>query len=321
MIATLRQWMTVLGAGSLLALIACMPVPNSAPTKRPPTGNSQPAPRPGEDFVRPRSTESALLQTYYARVQAELLSNNLLRTDQGGPDTPFDARILARNFEAIALNDEYTSVGGEFIAKTTPSTVHRWQSPVRLGIEFGASVPLAQRAADRATLTRFASRLSRASGHQVSVSGRPNFHVLVLNEDERRAIGPHLHSLIPGIGSDAVRSVVNMSRSSYCLVIASDPADDGVYRQAVAVIRAEHPDLLRKSCFHEEIAQGLGLANDSPEARPSIFNDDEEFALLTRHDELLLRILYDRRLSPGMTPEIARPIATKIAYELMGEDM
>jgi hypothetical protein len=69
---------------------------------------------------------------------------------------------------------------------------------------------------------------------------------------------------------------------------------------------------------HEEIAQGLGLPNDSPAARPSIFNDDEEFALLTRHDELLLRILYDERLSPGMEPDEARPIVRRIAEELVG---
>ena len=31
----------------------------------------------------------------------------------------------------------------------------------------------------------------------------------------------------------------------------------------------DDPDLLRLSCMHEEIAQGLGLANDSPLARPS----------------------------------------------------
>ncbi len=40
-----------------------------------------------------------------------------------------------------------------------------------------------------------------------------------------------------------------------------------------------------------EIAQGLGLPNDSPTARPTIFNDDEEFALLTRQDEMMLRML------------------------------
>ncbi|RMD94966.1 MAG: DUF2927 domain-containing protein, partial [Alphaproteobacteria bacterium] len=90
------------------------------------------------------------------------------------------------------------------------------------------------------------------------------------------------------------------------------------YDRAVAIIRAEHPPLMRRSCIHEEIAQGLGLANDSPDARPSIFNDDEEFALLTTHDELLLKMLYDPRMRPGMTPEEARPVAEIIAAELMG---
>jgi len=50
--------------------------------------------------------------------------------------------------------------------------------------------------------------------------------------------------------------------------------------------------------------------------RPSIFNDDGEFALLTDHDEDLLRILYDLRLAPGMTAEQAMPIVRRIAGEL-----
>jgi hypothetical protein len=49
------------------------------------------------------------------------------------------------------------------------------------------------------------------------------------------------------------------------------------------VIRAEHPDLMRLSCIHEESPKALALATTAPTARPSIFNDDEEFALLTRH--------------------------------------
>ena len=90
-----------------------------------------------------------------------------------------------------------------------------------------------------------------------------------------------------------------------------------IYSRAFAVIRAEHPDLMRQSCFHEEIAQGLGLANDSPKARPSIFNDDEEFALLTIQDEQMLKMLYDPRLSIGMTAKEAAPIITLLAHELM----
>ena len=84
----------------------------------------------------------------------------------------------------------------------------------------------------------------------------------------------------------------------------------------MAIIRAELPPRLRTSCIHEELAQGMGLANDSPTARPSIFNDDEEFALLTNHDALLLQMLYDQRLTPGMTAETATPVVRTIAGEL-----
>ena len=76
-------------------------------------------------------------------------------------------------------------------------------------------------------------------------------------------------------------------------------------------------DRIPHTCLHEEIAQGLGLVNDSPKARPSIFNDNEEFALLTPQDEMMLRILYDRRLHPGMSMAEARPIVETIAAELL----
>ena len=75
---------------------------------------------------------------------------------------------------------------------------------------------------------------------------------------------------------------------------------------------------MRLSCFHEEIAQGLGLPNDSPRARPSIFNDDEEFALLTDQDEMMLRILYSPELRPGMTAAEARPIVESLARRMVG---
>ena len=61
----------------------------------------------------------------------------------------------------------------------------------------------------------------------------------------------------------------------------------------------------------------MGLANDSPSARPSIFNDDDEFALLTTHDELLLKMLYDPRLKAGMTLPEAKPIIRTITTEFL----
>jgi len=114
--------------------------------------------------------------------------------------------------------------------------------------------------------------------------------------------------------------VVDLPKDQLCIVIGTFGADGVRYDKAIALIRGEHPELLRLSCIHEELAQGMGLANDSPRARPSIFNDDEEFGLLTTQDELMLQMLYDPRLTPGMTAAEAAPIARLIAKDLLAKD-
>ncbi len=93
----------------------------------------------------------------------------------------------------------------------------------------------------------------------------------------------------------------------------------GEILMGVVLIKRKIPENLLETCIEEELAQAMGLLNDDENVRPSIFNDDQEFALLTRHDELLLRILYDRRLAPGMSPETAMPIVDQIVAELMPE--
>ncbi len=286
----------------------------------PPT-DAGPAPKaPAGPTVQ--SADSDQLARHYARVQTDLEAQGLLRTDGGGSDTPFATHNLVENFIKVALYDEYRPIGGKLVAQATESQLRRWQMPVRLGLTFGDTVPPDQRARDTQTITAYAARLAKVSGHPISVTSpqNANFNVLVLNEDERRGYGPELRRLVPGIDDVALRAIETMPRETFCLAIAFSNGHEPTYSRAVAVIRGEHPDLLRLSCVHEEIAQGLGLANDSPMARPSIFNDDEEFALLTRQDELMLKILYDPRLTPGMTPDEARPVVTQIATELMGGD-
>jgi hypothetical protein len=308
----------IAGAVFLTALAACdeaLIAPSS-----PPSGDEVTAAAPRPAAPEP-SEASRELERFYARVEANLLAQGLLRTDGGGPDTPVTADDLARNFERIALYEEYANVGGRLVAQQTESRLHRWERPVQIELEFGDRVSEAKRNRDRVSVTAFASRLARVTGVPVRmVRSGGNFHVLIVNEDDRRTLAPRLRSLIPGITQAALDTVIDLPRSSYCLVFAWDPDDAGTYEKAVAVIRAEHPDLLRLSCIHEEIAQGMGLSNDSPTARPSVFNDDEEFGLLTYHDELLLKILYDKRLSGGMSAPEAMPIVRQIAAELMAGD-
>lgn len=290
----------------------------NATTRNASAPSASPSPVPRDASAAP-SEASARLADYYARVQRTLLTQGLLRTDGGGADVPFTQAMLARNFERIALHQEYASTGGRIIARESASRLTRWEKPVRISLHHGASVDRDIRKKDRSILSSYVSRLARVTRHNIStVSMGGNFRVYVLNDDERRAFGPELRRIIPDISPATLDAVLNMPRDTYCLVFARDPENTGRFDQAVAIIRAEHPDLMRTACLHEEVAQGLGLSNDSPQARPSIFNDDEEFGLLTTHDEMLLRILYDKRLRPGMTAIEARPLIHRVAFELLG---
>lgn len=294
------------------------------PTKQAPKSSARPELRPAPSAPAsapepPRSAQpsaaSKSLSAYYLRVEQNLIAQGLLRTDGGGIDTPYSEIDLIRNFERIAFYDEYARGGGLRSSDGTPSRLKRWTQAVRLSVEFGASVPDAQRAADRAEIARYTSRLARITGHPISISSAsPNFHVFIVSEDDRKTLSPRIRQIVPSINGTALALFDNLPRSIHCFVIAFSGTAGGYdYAQAIALIRAEHPPVLRKSCMHEEIAQGLGLANDSPRARPSIFNDDDEFAFLTTHDEELLRLLYNPRLRPGMSLDQARPIYSGIA--------
>lgn len=292
------------------------------------TGFVAPAAPPPRDVAPPEpavavpSPATRAARAYYARVEANYLAQDLLRTDGGGADAPFYARDLAENFIRIAFFDEFTEQDGRLVPASPASSenrLHRWEEPVRVAIEFGASVPPAQRASDRAAVVGYVTRLSKLTGLPMRLSSRrPNHTVLILNSDEREAAAARIAALAPATGAAAVRSVVEMPAETYCTVFAFTSGRSATYTRAITVIRAELPERLRLSCIHEELAQSLGLVNDWPRARPSIFNDNEEFALLTRQDELMLKILYDPRLRPGMTLAEARPIVATIAAELMG---
>lgn len=294
---------------ALTSLAACeiQPTTSMMPQARP-SGLGQPA------AVRPTSEASAALRSYFNQVQTAQTSQGLLRTDGGGPDTPFTADMLARNFEQIVFYNEYASAlrgrGGE-------SPLRRWSSQVRFGTIYGADVPQAQRDQDEASVRKYVRRLGRVTDHPMTTYGAPNFIVIFAGEDDRSAALDAAADRISGITRASLDPLRTLDRDTYCAVAAyAAGSDPNTYTAAIAVIRGENPGILRLSCIHEELAQGLGLANDSRDARPSIFNDDDEFALLTNHDELLLQMLYDDRLSPGMSASEAAPVTRIIAREL-----
>ncbi|MGX9355207.1 DUF2927 domain-containing protein [Roseobacteraceae bacterium S113] len=298
--------MLALSGCTLLAPVEPVPVPPARPTAL--------VPAPAPEIDAQPSEKSRAASAYYTRLEARLVSQGMLRTDGGGIDTPYDADDLLRNFERIAFYDEYVRGQGLTVSVGGAGQLKRWVGPIRFGVEHGARVPVASHAADRAEVARYVTRLQRLTGHPMSMNDAdPNFHVLYMSKDDDPTLPGRIKEIVPNINPKALEIFDGLPNYVHCLVIAFSGTPGGHdYARAIAVIRAEHPSLLRRSCVHEELAQGLGLANDSLRARPSIFNDDDEFALLTSHDELLLKALYDPRMRPGMSLEEARPIAKSI---------
>ena len=247
------------------------------------------------------------------------LSRGLMRTDGGGPDTPFDMHDILRHFQDIAFYDEYDATLG-FSRISQASHLEKWTTPVRFNPVFGKSVDRNRVKLAKATVAKYVKKLSRITGHPMLVSARkPNFDVLFMGHDDRDQMDAFLASRGPQIGALAKQVVAMMPEDVHCMVMAFSNAEiRHGYTHAIAIIRAEHPPLMQRACIEEEIAQGLGLANDSPYARPSIFNDDDEFATLTTMDAVMLQILYDPRLLPGMTLDQARPYLYEIS-ELLNE--
>lgn len=307
-----RQSLALAIFAAVLAGCAAAPAPEPVTLPEPPIAG------PDQPVSRDPSLTSRALMAHYANLQTQMLTQNLLRSDGGAADTPYTDTMLARNFAQIALATEYADNSDFSVYRQGASTLRRWQQPIRMNVLFSDTVPLAQRDQDRTSVAAFAGRLSRLTGVPIRQSDdNPNFHVLFLDEDDRRAAAPLIRALVPNISGATLRGIINLPRDQLCLVAGVFPPGQSGYAQAVVVIRAEHPSLIRAACIHEELAQGMGLANDSDTARPSIFNDSEEFALLTRHDGLLLRILYDPRLAAGMPPATAAPIAADIARDLI----
>jgi hypothetical protein len=299
----------------LLALPACDlrrgPAEVAAPAA--PLAAAPPLERPAEPGPDP-------LTQFYAEMEAGLTASGRMRRDTAPADAPFGVPELVRNFEMIALHDEYVEVAGRFVRRTTPSTLRRWERPVRVGIVTGRSIPSAQASADRSRVAAFTARLARLTGLDMRVSEEDdvNFLVLFLDREEQEAFADQAATRLPGFEPSVIQAIRTTPVDIFCTAYAfAAPENPDSYAAVLVLIKAEHPDLTRHSCIHEEMAQAMGLPNDYDGARPSLFNDSLEFAFLTQHDEVLLRMLYDRRLRPGMTVGEARPLLPAIAADAM----
>lgn len=233
-----------------------------------------------------------------------------LRTDFAPEDARYSNADLVRNFRRIVFFSEFSDIADR-AARPTPGLLNRWAGPIRYRL-LGSGVT----AHDRGLVKDLADRFAELTGESVtSDPGDANLSILIGDRRERRIYARNLRAQT---GDRDYLDVIERNLiDEPCLgLFFNQGPGESVITRAIVVVKAATRGILRDACLHEELAQVLGPRNDYAGARPSVFNDDNEFALLTEHDEHILRILYDPRLRPGMSSVEGMPLVRRIVDEI-----
>jgi hypothetical protein len=210
-------------------------------------------------------------------------------------DSLSNAQVVANLMEIV--------FGSEFVGEDS-NVVRKWTAPLRIAIY--AKEPQRYRALVEPVL----QQLHGLTGLEIRLVDQAapdqNAYILILGREQFYAYAES--HLSPG---------KNPRTNTYLDCFGIFAADrSGVINELTAVIPDTASDATKRACVIEEVTQALGLPNDSFTVKPSIFNDDDEYQDLTWQDELFLRVLYDKRVRPGMTRAAFEPLARRIVDEL-----
>lgn len=247
----------------------------------------------------------------YDRLSQDLLARGYLRTEVAPADAPYGFERLTETFRELTFSYEFHFDGDRIVNERIGKPLKRWSGTIRYKlIGDGFTV------ADTEETNALFERLAKITDLQFTLGEEaPDLLISIAGPQGRSEVSEHLAEQ----GLPVYRQRYDLWRQTpdwMCgATLSSSGTDPGRLVFAHVFIRSEVTGLLRTACLQEEIIQSLGLTNDSDNARPSLFNDDLEFAVMTEHDELLLRALYDPRLQTGMTESQAIPIIRQIFTE------
>lgn len=193
---------------------------------------------------------------------------------------------LARQFERIAFTSEF---GGESRA----GRLIRWEGPIR--VRLTGNYP-----------ERFRGEVERQLAELRGLSG------LAIAIGDGAAEGPRASLTIE---FSASRGGTSFDPEAPCRTLIWET---GYVIRRVQIYITPYPDEVRRHCIAEEVTQALGLADDSRVIRDSIFNDASARQRIAPWDALMVRILYDARLRPGMHRAEAMPIVRRIIADRVG---
>lgn len=208
---------------------------------------------------------------------------------------------LVSFFDDVVFGEEFSSIS------TRGDVISKWSGRVGVSMQGRVSDELAAMARRH---LKTLGKLTNLEFHEVE----PNYegqaiNIVFLKRSEMSKLTG------PGIDAGAVRT---LAASGGCYFMAFHRPEEQIVK-SIIVVNIEREAHITDSCLLEEITQSLGMPNDSDQFRPSIFSDLDRENSLSRHDEIIIRTLYDSRMRPGSPRSEAIATARIIIGEMTGD--
>ncbi|MGF1630703.1 MAG: DUF2927 domain-containing protein [Kiloniellaceae bacterium] len=245
-----------------------------------------------------------------ALAAALLLAGCAAATPSLGPGDPADPAETAElaDFRRLAFGPGELRPGRDHLA--------RWEQPLRAALIDASSDH------ERQVARQHLQDLADLTGLAIGEAPPQTANLLVFFaadpfEAARRHRGHYAHR-IPDARSFDGMLAARADSTCFGFLWGGWPSGRGI-DFAVVFIRTDRGERTVKGCLVQQTTQVLGLMHDLDPEADSIFSDSGRDVDLTAGDRLMVRLLYDPRLKPGMGWAETEPLARAALREIRSE--
>lgn len=190
----------------------------------------------------------------------------------------------------------------------------KWEIPIRAAFVGEAEADY------REAARRHLADLGALTGLEITEAPAREANLLIFFADDpfaaaRRHRGLYAHRIFDTRSFDDLIARMEQSATCFGLLWGGWPSGRTI-DFSVVFIRTDRGARTVKGCLVQETTQILGLMNDLEPDADSVFSDSGKQVDLTDQDRLMIRLLYDARLKPGMGWAEAEPLARAALREM-----
>jgi hypothetical protein len=213
--------------------------------------------------------------------------------------TRFTTAELMRGFMALAF-------GSDLRVGARPRGIRRFDHPIRAQIIPGGSVD--RTAAMQAVIENYARAVPALNLSVVHGGPSADIEVRLIDEKDFRS------ALEDAFGAKVTRDFVART-DPQCMTSVKSSADGDIVR-SVSFIIVDKGDQVFFDCAYHELLHAFGLSNHDQRNPFTTLNQKRMVGYLSVYDRSLLTLLYDRRITPGMTAVKAHAILPALIKDL-----